>query len=277
MHAYRSLAGKVAVVTGAGRGIGASTAMLLAQAGAAVTLAARTASDIDSVARLICRRGGFAMSVPTNIANLDQVSTLVKNTVNSFGRLDFLINCAAAVEPLGSPAWAMEVSDWHEFVNVNLTGVFLLCRAVLPHMLRQGSGRLLMVSSSLGELPVRHASAYCAARAGANHFVRVVAAELHRTGVTANLIYPGIVETPGLHTFRRGLRNNRAEVYRAEQNETMPFDPVEPALLILWLCDPSTRRATGQTFSLTNPAIQRCLAVFRGHVAEWLDPEIAKR
>jgi 3-oxoacyl-[acyl-carrier protein] reductase len=260
----RLLEGRVAIVTGGGKGIGAATAVALARAGAAVTVAARTAAEINVVAQRIRQAGGEALAVSTDITDAKQIQAMVNSTIDAFDRIDFLINCAAVVEPFGQPAWEVDPSAWREPIDVNLTGVFLLCHSVLPHMLQQGSGRLLIVSSSLGELVVPRASAYCAARAGVNHFTRVLAAELLGSGVTANIVYPGIVETEGLQRFRSGLFGGKSTPLAGRVRTR---DPFESAHLLLWLCSPPTAWMTGQIVSIDDPMVQRRMARFLLHNA----------
>jgi 3-oxoacyl-[acyl-carrier protein] reductase len=148
---------------------------------------------------------------------------------------------------------------------VNLVGPFLLSRSVVPHMLRQGIGRLLMVSSSFGEFAIPRASAYSAARAGINHFTRVLAAELLSSGVTANVVFPGIVETDGLHRFREKMHDQDHAVL---SRGVRPRHPSEAARLLLWLCGPSTFRMTGQIVSMEDPVVQHGMAHFLHHYGE---------
>jgi 3-oxoacyl-[acyl-carrier protein] reductase len=255
----RLLEGRVAIVTGGGRGIGAETAGALSRAGAAVTLAARNTAEIDRVAEQLRTDDEDVLAVPTDITDSKQVENMVDRTIDRFGRVDYLINCAGTIEPLGKPSWEITKEDWRQAIEVNLLGAFGVCSAVVPHMIRQGTGRLIMVSSSLGERVFPRASAYCASRAGVNHFTRVLAAELLGSGVTANIVLPGIVDTETLHQFRVNLFDEN----RARQPIVRARHPSDPARLILWLCSPGTARMTGQIVSLDDPMVQRRMSRFR--------------
>ena len=262
----RFLEGKVAIVTGGGRGIGAATAADLARAGAMVTVAARTEEEIEAVVHQIGEAGGRALAVPTDIGDGEQVLAMVERTVEAFGRIDFLINCAAILEPLGRPAWEVTPEAWRRTIDVDLVGPFLLAHAVVPHMVRQRTGRVINVSSEVGgghvlpPVTVPRASAYSAARAGANSFIRVLSAELLGTGVTANIVWPGVVETRQLHEFRSGLLGED----RAWGRWQLPaVDPAGPARMLVWLCSPATAHLTGQVVSWNDPLVQGQLAFFR--------------
>jgi NAD(P)-dependent dehydrogenase (short-subunit alcohol dehydrogenase family) len=262
MWGERFLEGKVAIVTGGGRGIGAATAAIFAQAGAAITVAARTAAEVDAVAQRIRLAGGEALAAVTDISDATQVQTMVQRTIDTFSHIDFLINCAAVVGPLGKLTWESDPKDWQQAINVDLLGVFLISRAVLPHMLRQGAGRLLFVSSPFGELVVPRSGAYSSARSGANHFIRILAAELHGTGVSANIVYPGVADTQGLREFRIGLfGGHSARLARPAQ------DPADPARLLLWLCSRATAYMNGQTVVWNDPIVQRRVVNFLRHNA----------
>lgn len=267
----RFLEGKVAIVTGGGRGIGAATAAALARAGAMVTVAARTEEEIEAVVHQIGEAGGSALAVPTDIGDGEQVLAMVERTVEAFGRIDFLINCAAILEPLGRPAWEVTPEAWRRTIDVDLVGPFLLAHAVVPHMVRQRTGRVLNVSSEVGgigdaygalALTVPRASAYSAARAGANSFIRVLSAELLGTGVTANMVWPGVVETRSLHEFRSGLFGEDRS--RMSSRWQLPAeDPAGPARMLVWLCSPATAHLTGQVVRWNDPLVQGQLAFFR--------------
>jgi NAD(P)-dependent dehydrogenase (short-subunit alcohol dehydrogenase family) len=259
----RFLQGKVAIVTGGGRGIGAATAEVLAWAGATVTIAARTSKEIEAVANRISRADGKALAVPTDVADPDQVRVLVDRTLDAFARIDFLINIAGFVLAMGKPTWEVDPAVWRRAIEVNLMGVLLTSHAVLPHMLRQRSGRLLNLSSRAAEVPISRASAYCTAKAGVNHLTRVLALELRGTGITANTFNPGPADTPTLDKVHSALFPNVPR----RALEILRRDPIEPASMILWLCSPATSQMTGAFVSWNDPIIQRQIAHFRQRYA----------
>jgi 3-oxoacyl-[acyl-carrier protein] reductase len=260
------LNGAVSIITGGGRGIGAATAEALAKAGAAVMLAARTTSEIEIIAERIRQTSGEAEAVTTDISDAKQVQRMVQRTIDAYGRIDFLINCAAIAGPAGQPTWEVDPKAWRQAIDVDLFGVFLTCHTVLPLMLRQGSGRVLNVSSGLGELVSPGTSAYSSAKAGVNHFTRVLAAELCGTGVTANVVYPGIVATgiyPGVAAV--GLRS-RLPIGRLTEDGPPILRrarrPSDVAPLLLWLCGPDTTGMTGEIVRIYDPLVQRRLSSF---------------
>lgn len=185
---------RVALVTGAGRGIGRATALALAGGGFAVALAARTASDLATLAGEIEAAGGRAFAVPADVAEEASVAALVAHVQTAFGRLDVLVNAAG----VGSFASVAETAlvDWERQLRVNLTGTFLACRAVLPAMLAQGRGDIVNVLSIAARTVFPGASAYCASKWGALGFTRVLAEEVRRQGVRVTALCPGSVDTP---------------------------------------------------------------------------------
>jgi NADP-dependent 3-hydroxy acid dehydrogenase YdfG len=188
------LADRVAIVTGAGRGIGRAVAEALARHGAAVVLAARTRAEIAVVAETIRNMGGRALAVPTDVTQDARVEALVDETVGQLGRVDILVT-AAGVAAFG-PVSAAKPSDWDPMLAVNLRAVMVSCRAVLPPMLRQKSGTIVNVSSVAAARPIAGAAAYAATKAGVNAWSRVLAEELRADGIRVGVISPGAVDTP---------------------------------------------------------------------------------
>jgi len=191
-----SLEGRVAIVTGASQGIGRALAAGFAEAGASVLLAARTVSSLENVAREIAAQGGKALAVPTDVTDSGQVSRMVQRAVDEFGRIDVLVNCAggAGKTPM-VPLLDMTEDVWDAIVDFNLKGVYLCCRAAGRIMVEQRSGSIINFSSGSGVVPVVNQTHYCAAKAGVNHFTRVLAAEWGRYNVRVNAISPGLTAT----------------------------------------------------------------------------------
>jgi NADP-dependent 3-hydroxy acid dehydrogenase YdfG len=188
------LAERVAIVTGAGRGIGRAVAEALAGQGATVVLAARTRSELAAVAETIRNAGGQALAVPTDVTQDAHVGALVDETVGHFGRVDILVT-AAGVAAFG-PVAGVKPEDWDPMLAVNLRAVMVCCRAVLPPMLRQRSGTIVNMASVVASRPIAGAAAYAATKAGVVAWSRVLAEELRGDGVRVGVISPGAVDTP---------------------------------------------------------------------------------
>jgi 3-oxoacyl-[acyl-carrier protein] reductase len=187
--------GRVALVTGASRGIGAATAELLASRGAVVAAAARTVRDLDQLAAKIRENGGQALAAPCDLVQSEQVDSMITRVVEECGRLDILINNAG----MGTPSVPVEdVSPdvWDDTLAINLKSAFLCIRAAAPVMKRQGYGRIVNVSSFAGRhySPFR-GSAYAAAKAGLLGFTRQMAAELGPHGICVNSVAPYLILT----------------------------------------------------------------------------------
>jgi len=186
---------RVALVTGSSRGIGASTAELLARRGARVILSARTVTDLEGLAAKIAARGGEALVAACDVLDTAQVETMVKNAIAKWGRIDILVNNAG----LGTPTMPVEEippQDWDQTVALNLKSAFLCVRAVAPFMKKQKYGRIVNVSSFAGRNYSRISGPhYGAAKAGLLGFTKHLAMELGPFGVCTNSVAPSIVLT----------------------------------------------------------------------------------
>jgi NAD(P)-dependent dehydrogenase (short-subunit alcohol dehydrogenase family) len=191
-----NLAGGVAVVTGAGRGLGREVAIALAARGINVVLAGRTAADLEATARLIrAEAEAEAVAVQTDVRIPRDVAALRAATEREFGPAGVLVNAAGIFGPI-TAFGDSPVDEWMATQEVNLFGPFLTCREFVPKMLAAGWGRIVNVSSAGGILPpVPFDSAYATSKAALNRLTRQLAIELEGTGVTANAIHPGSLKT----------------------------------------------------------------------------------
>ena len=184
---------KVAIVTGAGRGIGRAVALALAREGADVVLAAKTASQITAVAEEVQALGRQALAAPTDVAQKAQVEAMVSQAWDRFGRVDILVNNAGVA--IHNPFPSIREEDWDLNMAVNLKGVFLCTQAVFSRMCAQGHGHIVNVASTAGKRGPANFGAYSASKFGVVGFSEVTAAEGRPHGVKASVVCPGPVDT----------------------------------------------------------------------------------
>jgi 3-oxoacyl-[acyl-carrier protein] reductase len=190
----KQLEGKVAIVTGASRGIGQATALALAAEGAAIVVNyASSSGAADAVVASITALGGQAIAVQADVSQEDQVDAMVAATVAQFGRVDILVNNAGITRD--TLLLRMKLADWQAVIDLNLTGVFLCTRAVSKIMLKQRSGRIINITSVAGQMGNPGQANYSAAKAGVIGFTRTVARELASRGITVNAVAPGFIAT----------------------------------------------------------------------------------
>jgi len=190
-----NLDGKVAIVTGAGRGIGKAIALGLADAGADVVVAARTAADIEATAEEIKAKGRKSLPVPTDVRAGDQVSNLVEKSMAEFGRIDIMVNNAGGSFMAGT----MDLSEggWDAIVRENLKSVFLCSKAVAKVMIDQKEGNIVSIASIAGIASYTPCAPYGAAKAGVVNFTKTLAVELAPYNIRVNAIAPGFIATGG--------------------------------------------------------------------------------
>ncbi len=194
MTEERPLSNQAALVTGAGRGIGAAISEHLASLGATVVLCARTKPDLDSVADRISKQGGKAVSLTCDVSDLGSVHAMAAEIENAHGRLDMLINNAAVVATDG-PLHEMTPEAWEKVLNTNLRGVFYCIRAFAPIMIRQGGGHIVNISSLAGKNALPNGAAYAASKWGLNGLSYSVAEELRAKNIRVSVVCPGSVDT----------------------------------------------------------------------------------
>jgi NAD(P)-dependent dehydrogenase (short-subunit alcohol dehydrogenase family) len=187
------LAGRVAIVTGAGRGIGRAIALALAGEGCAVALAARTLEEIASVEREVEAQDGQALAQVCDIAVEADVRTLVDRTLDRFGAVHIVVNNAGQV--CREPLIRNSVADWDAVINSHVRGTFLVTRLSLPSMIDGGWGRVVTISSGAGKIGVPNRVSYCTAKHGQVGFTAALDEEMKGTGIRAHVVCPGPVAT----------------------------------------------------------------------------------
>ncbi len=188
------LEGQVAVITGAGRGIGRAIALAYAREGARLVLAARSEPELAETAAEASQAGAEAIAIRTDVTSQVGTERLARRAVERFGRIDVLVNNAGISGPIG-PLQGNDIAEWVDTINVNLTGTFLVCRAVVPVMLEQGGGRIINLSGAGVANAWSNMSAYCASKAAVVRLTEVLAQELEDKGITVNALGPGSVHT----------------------------------------------------------------------------------
>lgn len=251
------LEGKVAVITGGGRGIGREIARQFVTEGAVVALAAPEAEEIQATADEIEAGGGRALAVVTDIREPDQLTRLADTVTVELGVPDVLVNNSGIAGP-NSVLWEIDPAEWDETIRINLTGTYLCCRAFLPAMVARGSGNVVVIGSTTGKRPESGRSPYAASKRGLVGLVRTLAWELGEHGIRVNLISPGSVEGPRIEAVMEGRaerQDKTVEEIRADVAASSPLGrfttPAEVGAAAVFLASQDAASITGEDLNVT--------------------------
>ena len=238
------LKGKNVLITGAASGIGLEIAKLFAKEGANLAINYHSRAQAAAELAEACRQyGGKVLTVQADISEPEPVQNMIASAIDELGSIDVLV-CSTGINRQ-SPFEEMSVEDWDEMIKVSLRGVFLCNRYVVPHMLARGGGRIINVTSQLGQIGGVNCAHYCAAKAGIIGLTKSLAREFGKDGITVNCIAPGPIETDFFF-------NGTTEEWRADKLASLPMGrfgkayEVAPAALLL-ASDPDGNLFTGQT------------------------------
>ncbi len=238
------LSGKVALVTGASRGIGAATALRLAAAGVSVALAARSKDEIEQLASEISDHGGNAEALTCDVSQYHDVAVAVQRCIDRWERIDLLVNNAGVIEPIGQLAES-DPEQWGRAVDINYKGVYHGMRAVIPQMLKQGAGSIINISSGAAHGALEGWSHYCSGKAGAYSLTRCADLEYRKNGVRIMGLSPGTVATEMQVVIKASGVNSVSQL-----DPAVHISPDDVAQAIIWLYADSAESYCGTDFSL---------------------------
>ena len=204
------LKGKIAIITGAGKGIGREAALAIAAEGATVVAVARTQADLDETVKLIKEQGGTASSISRDLTDSAQVQSMVDSVLETYGRIDILVNNAGGypseiydtVKQQAIKIWEWSEEQWDQIIKTNLNIPFLCINKVVPVMIRQGGGDIVSVSSRMGRI-ASQMGAYAVAKGGIVTLTKTTAIQTQEYGI--NAVAPGIVDTPGQRVYNHNV------------------------------------------------------------------------
>lgn len=259
-----SLKGKVAIVTGANRGIGAATAIELARVGADVVISSRNTPgrglpDLAEVAGEIKKLGRKVLSVPAHLGRIDQIKSLVEKVISEFGRIDILVNNAGTSGL--TPVLEAEEKHWDAIMNLNLKGLFFLSQAVAGVMKKQGGGSIINVASISGIKPEWEVGIYSISKAGVIMATKVMASELAKYNIRVNTVAPGPIQTR-LFASKYVVRGEEAgNAAISEVAKRVPLerigDPSEIADAVVFLASEASSFVTGQMIVVDGGVVLR--------------------
>jgi NAD(P)-dependent dehydrogenase (short-subunit alcohol dehydrogenase family) len=241
------LEGKVAVVTGGNAGIGEAIAKRFAEEGASVVVTGRRQQELDRVVSVVRHSKGKALAVAGSVADEAHAQDVVRRALDSFGRVDILVN-NAGIGDFGKRLHEIDDVTWANVLDVNLTGVFRMTRAILPQMLKQGRGAIVNISSIASLVGIATLSAYAASKGGLDALTRALAIDYAKDGIRCNVVNPGLIDTPMAAPLMADPE--RLQPILAQYAISRPGTSEEVANMVLYLASDEAAWVTGGTFTI---------------------------
>ena len=239
-----NLTDKVAIVTGASRGIGEAIAKQLSSCGAKIILIARNSDQLVAVKETIISNGGIAESMAGDVSNLNSISEIVTNTIDKWGRIDILVNNAGIARD--NIIMRMKEDDWDSVMNINLKGCFNGIKSVARPMIKNKAGRIINITSVIGQIGNAGQSNYAASKAGIMGLTKSMAKELGSRNITVNAVAPGYITTD--------MTNELNDEVKEQMKSSIPLGrlgaPDDVANLVCFLASDEAGYITGQTFNV---------------------------
>ncbi|HEX9155673.1 MAG TPA: SDR family oxidoreductase [Nitrospira sp.] len=241
------LEGKVAVVTGGTAGIGEAIAKRFAEEGASVVVTGRRQQELDRVVSVIRHSKGKALAVAGSVADEAHAQDVTRRALDSFGRVDILVN-NAGIGDFGKRLHEIDDATWANVLDVNLTGVFRMTRAIIPQMLKQGRGAIVNISSIASLVGIATLSAYAASKGGLDALTRALAIDYAKDGIRCNVVNPGLIDTPMAAPLMADPE--RLQPILAQYAISRPGTTEEVANMVLYLASDEAAWVTGGTFTI---------------------------
>jgi NAD(P)-dependent dehydrogenase (short-subunit alcohol dehydrogenase family) len=241
------LEGKVAVVTGGNAGIGEAVAKRFADEGASVVVTGRRQQELDRVVSGIRHNKGKALAVAGSVTDEAHAQDVAQRTLDSFGHIDILVN-NAGIGDFGKRLHETDDATWTTVLDVNLTGVFRMTRAIVPQMLKQGRGAIVNISSIASLVGIPTVSAYAASKGGLDALTRAVAIDYAPDGIRCNVVNPGLIDTPMAAPLM--ANPDMLKPILAQYAIRRPGTPEEVANMVLYLASDEAAWVTGGTFTI---------------------------